>query len=534
MTNNHDFSQVDPLPHTPIPFDLVLRMCIEDGVQLRHYPNGVWRGRCPFHEDRNPSFEVAPGRSGYYYFLCRSTACGVSGGIRKYVHLSGRGDTDYQPPPPVARLQRPPTPTLDLDIDPRVISLAVRHYQIQLSRSPEALTYLKGRGLTGWSIRANGLGYAPGDTLQNAMEDQGIPYEALRRNGLVNPNPKRRRDHFRQRIILPHRDGPDQPWSWLNGRAIRDDTIPKYLYMPGPRPPLINPARGREPLFIVEGAFDQMVLEAIGFAATATGGAPTSLIFPDALLQAIQQTQSNTIIILPDRDKAGEAWAAQLIEATQAAGIPNIKLAQLPAPHEDPAQLGRAQDPHGLVESMITEATDIIDRPPQHPATTTTSVTPERQQEFISMSKAVASIVGNLGHDPRHQVSTEGHDMTKFSIGVTKRDKTTNWYNVTFFGRQGEIIRQYFKKGDPIFVSGELEASLYQGRDSGETMLALNLTGQSFSFVASRNENSDHQHASSQASPPAVSGSPATNAAPSANPPSNYDYDDLPFDELPF
>ena len=81
------------------------------------------------------------------------------------------------------------------------------------------------------------------------------------------------------------------------------------------------------------------------------------------------------------------------------------------------------------------------------------------------------TIVGNLGNDPEMRYMPSGDAIATISVATTNRwkDKNTGetkeeteWHRITFFGRLGEIVGQYLKKGSSVFVQGRLKTEKYQ------------------------------------------------------------------------
>lgn len=81
------------------------------------------------------------------------------------------------------------------------------------------------------------------------------------------------------------------------------------------------------------------------------------------------------------------------------------------------------------------------------------------------MANAIISVLGRIAADPEARTTTSGNEMVKFRLAVTQGwgdRKTTGWYSVTVFGRQCKFVRDYCRKGDEVFVAGELEAREYE------------------------------------------------------------------------
>ncbi|WP_227430457.1 single-stranded DNA-binding protein [Psychrobacter sp. I-STPA6b] len=121
------------------------------------------------------------------------------------------------------------------------------------------------------------------------------------------------------------------------------------------------------------------------------------------------------------------------------------------------------------------------------------------------MSLNLAMIEGRLGRDPEtRQVGQT--TVTKLAVATTEKwnDKNsgqkmerTTWHNVEAWGRQGEIIAQYFKKGDGIGVQGTINTDEYE--KNSEKRYATKIKLNSFWFpVASNNSNNNQSYQNNQ------------------------------------
>lgn len=86
---------------------------------------------------------------------------------------------------------------------------------------------------------------------------------------------------------------------------------------------------------------------------------------------------------------------------------------------------------------------------------------------------------GNLGNDPETRNAAKGDStFTTFSIAVNKpgadRDTKPLWINVTAFGKTGEFVGKYLKKGSKVLAQGALELQEYEAKD-GTTKTSLKL-----------------------------------------------------------
>lgn len=76
------------------------------------------------------------------------------------------------------------------------------------------------------------------------------------------------------------------------------------------------------------------------------------------------------------------------------------------------------------------------------------------------------TIAGRIGRDA--ETRRAGDDsVTGFTVAVDQRngrDKTTNWWRVSLWGKRGDALAQYLRKGDNVTVSGEFSLTEYDGK----------------------------------------------------------------------
>ncbi len=197
--------------------------------------------RCPFHNEKTPSFSVSEEKQ---IFMC--FGCGIGGDVFRFVmqieHLSfveavkfiaGR----YGVALPEPSSSGPAVPSSDTDALRKAMAETVAFYQRCLLESPEgkpALKYLQERGVTHRTSARFHLGYSPagGDALIQQMKNKGFSPQVLEECGLVKRSEDGGRlyDNFRGRIMFPITD--------VQGRAIAfgaramGDKPPKYLNSP--------------------------------------------------------------------------------------------------------------------------------------------------------------------------------------------------------------------------------------------------------------------------------------------------------------
>jgi len=213
------------------------------------YDSSEFVGFCPLHQETQPSFYVNPGKNLFY---CHG--CGQGGDLIRFVelsrHLSFRQSLAY--------LEQLTAPSAD---SAAVFEQAAAFYQEQLDRYPEALHYLKQRGLHDPAlIKQLRIGYAPGGSLRRHLIAQGYPFHLLQRVGLLN---SQGRDAFYGRVVFPCcQDGRIVN---LYARSLGDAFAHRFL--PGPKGGLYAWEQVRQcpEVILVEGLFDYAVLWQAGF-----------------------------------------------------------------------------------------------------------------------------------------------------------------------------------------------------------------------------------------------------------------------------
>ena len=76
-------------------------------------------------------------------------------------------------------------------------------------------------------------------------------------------------------------------------------------------------------------------------------------------------------------------------------------------------------------------------------------------------------LIGNVGNDPDIRATSSGTQVAKVSLATNRQWKDssgqqkekTEWHRLTFFGRVVDIVEQWVKKGDRLYVEGRLEYS---------------------------------------------------------------------------
>lgn len=101
-------------------------------------------------------------------------------------------------------------------------------------------------------------------------------------------------------------------------------------------------------------------------------------------------------------------------------------------------------------------------------------------------------LVGRLARDPELRTTGTGKSVCSFSVAVNRRFKqegqpTADFFTVTAWGRQAEIINQYLGKGRQIALSGRLQSRSYDAKD-GSKRYVTEVVLEEFDFIGGRSE----------------------------------------------
>lgn len=325
-----------------------------------------YRARCPFHEERHPSFYVDPASG-----LWKCFGCGAAGDIFTFVQrvhnltfpeaaeqLAREAGVEWRP------AARGPGRSVRQAVL-RANELALRFFveQLQSSSGRRAVEYLASRGIDEETMRTFELGYAPedGQALMRYMASRGFTQEALERAGLVHASG---RDMFVDRVMFPVRDVAGRVVGF-GGRALSDDEPAKYINSPdtavfkkGQTLYALHLARdaaaesGR--LIIVEGYTDVIAAHQAGLrnVVACLGTALTG----DHL--RIASRYADVIVLAYDADAAGAQAAMRDVSMFESCPA-EVRIALLPEGH-DPDSLVRSQGGEAL-QAVAERALPVVE-----------------------------------------------------------------------------------------------------------------------------------------------------------------------------
>ncbi|KRH79888.1 DNA primase [Ferrovum sp. JA12] len=315
---------------------LLSRVDIVDTIE-RYIPlkkaGSNYVARCPFHQEKSPSFSVSPVKQFYYCFGCGATGTAISF-VMEYTgadfvetieELASQVGLEV-PQSQAHEFQQTKEQDQFTSLYDRCHT-AMLYYREQLKLSAEAIEYLKNRGLSGEVAARFGLGFAPNqwrnlEGLSPVYSDNSWVDSGL----VVQADEGKRYDRFRGRIMFPILNAKGQVIGF-GGRVIKQDE-PKYLNSPetaifekGHELYGLSQAkeaiRERSQVIVVEGYMDVVALSQWGVHyAVATLGTATTATHLQKLMRLARR-----IVFSFDGDKAGRRAAKRAFEV----GLPLLQ-----------------------------------------------------------------------------------------------------------------------------------------------------------------------------------------------------------------
>ncbi|WP_395795713.1 CHC2 zinc finger domain-containing protein, partial [Aquimonas sp.] len=305
--------------------------------------------RCPFHEEATPSLVVSPAKNLFHCF-----GCGAAGGpidwVMKLDGVSFRravellrielGEVAAAPLPAVraasaaesslAAASDPAAaavPALDAADDAALLASVLDYYHATLKQSPEALAYLRSRGLDHPAlIDTFRLGYA-NRTLGYHLPDKQLKAGAVQRGALQRIGLLRAsgHEHFNGSLVVPV-VAPDGAITEVYGRKILPASklragTPLHLYLPGPHRGVFNEAGlvGQEEVILCEALIDALTFWCAGYRNVTSAYGVEG--FTDELVAALHRHGAKRVLIAYDADEPGNGAADKLAPKLMAEGF---------------------------------------------------------------------------------------------------------------------------------------------------------------------------------------------------------------------
>lgn len=331
-----------------------------------------FKGRCPFHQEKSPSFHVSPERGTFHCF-----GCSVGGDIFTFTEmidgvdfkealkiLAGKANVELVPENPQKKTERDELFT--------VIEAATAFYEIGLTNSVDAAAYLERRGVTAETIKKWRIGYAPGPPqsgwreLKTHLSTLGFKPAVMSRAGLIKSSEsgKEEFDTFRDRVMFPMAEQNGKIVAF-SGRILAKDTeAPKYVNSPETElyhksELLYGYDRAKHGIrslgfwLLVEGQFDVVMSHQAGYTNTVAVSGTAFTLHQAQLLERL----STKVVLALDSDKAGIAAMKRAADMLLRRGI-DVKVAAMPD-GADPADMILA-DPKSF-KTAIGKSTHVIE-----------------------------------------------------------------------------------------------------------------------------------------------------------------------------
>lgn len=308
-----------------------------------------FKARCPFHNEKTPSFFVSPSRQSFYCF-----GCGAKGDAFTFVEemegLDFRGALDLLAQRTGVEIEyRKDESRAEKDKLLDILELATQFFEKEFENNREARRYVLSRGIDEDSLKKWRIGYAPAEwrSILSHFESLGIERTDLTKAGLIKmgdaDSGKEPYDVFRDRIIFPISD-----WNGkivgFSGRALGKETEPKYLNSPDSilfhKNELLygldkakESIRRQDYAVLVEGQMDLVLSHQAGVSNTV---ASSGTAFTEAHLERIRRLSSRVILAF-DGDSAGRKAAEKALILALSLGF-EVKISRLPE-NLDPADI---------------------------------------------------------------------------------------------------------------------------------------------------------------------------------------------------
>ena len=352
-----------------------------------------WSGRCPFHEERTPSFSVNREQKLYHCF-----GCGKGGDVVSFVmetealDFTGaiewladrfRVPLEYEESSPAADQARKRRERFLA-----LVESATAFYERYLweSKAGEPVrAYLEGRGLHEPVCREFRLGLAPegGSTLAGKAQQKGFTREELVGTGLIG---RRGSDYFSGRLLFPLADGRGKIVGF-QARKLREDDPLRAKYVNSPESELFRKGdilygldRAKQSIarqdraVIVEGNTDVLALRQAGLEPVV---ASMGTALTERQLKELGRL-TRRLWLCFDGDAAGEAATLRGMELAQAQGL-EVKVVALP-PGSDPA------DAPAEFEALLGSAASYL----MHRVRLEVERAADRQEAFVRVREVLA------------------------------------------------------------------------------------------------------------------------------------------------
>jgi len=335
-------------------------------VNLKHAGQN-WKGLCPFHAEKTPSFTVSPSKQIYHCFGC-SSGGDIFTFLMKYENVTFPEAVSILAKKAGVTLKPAQKDTVASGEKEVLFSMhrdAVSFFQQHLNKNTKADGYLTGRGINAEARQRFSLGYAPRtwNALLTYLTRKGYKMEMIMKSGLVTQGAKGVYDTFRDRIMFPIHDLKGDVIAF--GGRIMENEEPKYLNSPetvifNKRRVLYGLHQAKESIktsghaLFMEGYLDVITSHMYGFRNSV---APLGTAFTQEHGKLIKRFVEEVVLVF-DSDEAGRKAARNAANILFEAGL-DVRVLSFPD-KEDPDSFLRKRGEKAFQE-LLNEPLTIID-----------------------------------------------------------------------------------------------------------------------------------------------------------------------------
>jgi len=326
-----------------------------------------WKGLCPFHTEKTPSFTVSPAKQIFHCFGC-NTGGDIFSFLTRYENLTFPEALNVLAKRAGVELKMRPGAVQKAGEKEVMVSIhkdALAFFEHNLTKSDQSQKYFKGRGIGKDTQKLFSLGYAPQswNALMNHLTKKGYKPEVIKKAGLISQGAKGFYDSFRHRIIFPIDDLKGDVVAF-GGRSI-DGSDPKYLNSPetlifNKRKVLYGLYKAKNAIkesgyaLFMEGYMDVITAHVYGIS---NAVAPLGTAFTQEHGKLIKRFVEDVVLVF-DGDQAGIKAAKKAADILLESGL-NVKMLLFPA-KEDPDSFLRKHGKEAF-QKLLDNPLTIID-----------------------------------------------------------------------------------------------------------------------------------------------------------------------------
>jgi len=334
---------------------------IAEHVELKRAGQN-YKGLCPFHSEKTPSFMVNPSKQIFHCFGCHKGG-DIFAFVMNYENMTFQEALSYLAQKAGIKLEnRSQKSEIKSGFKENLFAIqkeALVFFQNNLKNSKQSISYLNERGLNSNIIEAFCIGYSRNekDALFNHLKAKGFTTEHIKASGLVNFGEHGIYDFFRNRLMFPIFDMQGRPIAFGGRILSSSNNAPKYINSPdsiifkkGESSYGLNIAKNsitqKGYSIIVEGYLDVISCHQYGFT---NAIAPLGTALTPGQLKRLKRF-SNKVLLVFDGDSAGISATKRSIELCYVEGM-LVKILLLPQ-GEDPDSFLRKHGNEGFKKYM--------------------------------------------------------------------------------------------------------------------------------------------------------------------------------------